>query len=579
MTKMLKNKYLLVLGFLCGTFAVTQLRAAEPITMRVIGADHPSCIYYPRDEAKFEILAQNVTDSPQTLAGKIELVALTPDADKPYEVLSTTPIVETTLPARQAVKMSIPGVFGKPGRHELRWSGKKIDLPAGLELESIFPPRKSEVTRWVSHLPDAVAIVPGFLADYVAQTGVNPFVYDLEFPGNARAQEQEFSNIIKQVSAAKAQVILNLRIKDGVSVQQAVSLHNLLVMLLNHADVAALRGAVLNPSKHATQNAEYYRAFYLAVYDTLKRKDKGILMMGAGSAQATAALLLKNNDKDTDLRPYIDAVISSGAPADVALARQIVGPEGSVAVLPDAEARMPSAILLGQGVNIVPVVEHDKGVIEQLLGGAALFERMHPGYHPYVGVFQGDGYSVAAIAGPGAGTPEDLEWANLPSVPGAVMEVADENFEMRLVDEAGQPVNARIGDVWKIPLDGKIRYLLQGGSSEEQAALLRTAATDKLPIVDVQVLELIAPQDDKRFGALRIKISNARPYEVSGTLKIYDAKNTLLATRSFIPISAGKWVESQIPLEKILVDNTVVVEISSRFSTYKQRLKIPETKN
>lgn len=566
-------------GLLMGALAAAlPAWAADPISVKLTGADHASYLYYPKEDAKLELLAQNTTDSPQTLAGSVEFVALTPDGEKPFEVLSVTPIVETTLQARQAVKLPIEANFGSPGRYEIRWQGKKAESASGLELDCIFPPRVGQSPHWVSMVPAPAKKISGYLADYVVRTSVNQFVVEVDFPAAVKGREHDGA-VLKDIAAAKAQAFICINLREGVRANQAASLQALIANVLSQVDPGVVRGVVLiPPSGNAAELMGMYRPCYLATYEAVKKKDKDIAMLGAGSAQATTALLLTPDDKGTELRAYVDAMASSGSPADVAMAREAIGPEGMVAVLPVSEAHMPSAVLLSEGVNLVPVMDNDRGVLEHLFGGTALFERLHPGYQPYVGVFQGDGYSVAAIAGPGAGTPEDTNWENLPQPRGATMEVADENHEMRLVDEAGRAVKAHVGDVWKIPLDSHVRYLIQGGTAEDQAALLRAADSTNLPFVDVGVLDVIPTPGAKRYGDLRVKIRNARPFEVSGTLKVSTPAGETLVSRTFVPISTGKWIEALLPLDKPLATDEIIIEATGKYGTQKQRLKVPAVK-
>lgn len=571
-----KQLWMSRVALMSALLSVSPIWAADPIGVQLVSADHPSYLYYSKEDAKFELIAQNLTDSPQTLAGKVEFVALTPDGDKPVEVLSITPIVETTLPARQAVKLPIEATFAGPGRYEIRWQGKKVESAAGLDIDCIFPPRVGPSPRWLSRVPEPAQKISGYLPDYVVRTSVNQFVVDAEFPVAAQGRD---GAILKDIANSKAQAIVCVNLREGVKANQAAALHTYISGLLSQVNPGTVRGiVVLPPPGNAPADLGTYRAFYLATYDAAKKKDKSIAMLGAGSAQATTVLLLTPDEKGTELRSYTDGVVSSGAPSDVAMAREAVGPEGFVVVLPQSASHMPSAVLLSEGVNLVPVIDGDRGVLEHLFGGTALFERLHPGYHPYIGVFQGDGYSVAAIAGPGAGTPEDVTWKNLPVAQGATMEVADENQEMRLVDINGRPVDARKGAVWQIPLDGRVRYLIQGGTAEEQAALLRTAVASKLAIVDVEVIDIVLTPAAKRYGDLRVKIYNARPFEVSGSLKVMTPKGDVLVTRNFVPISEGKYIEALLPIDKPLTTDELIVEVTGRYGSLKQKLKVPPVK-
>jgi len=132
--------------------------------------------------------------------------------------------------------------------------------------------------------------------------------------------------------------------------------------------------------------------------------------------------------------------------------------------------------------------------------------------------------------------------------------------------------------MWKIPLDGKIRYLIQVSTADEQAALLRTAEVGKLAFVDVQLIDVLLTPTAKRYGDLHVKIRNARPYEVSGSLKVTTPAGETLVTRSFVPISEGKYIEAFLPIEKPLTVDELIVEATGKYGTQKQRLKVPAEK-
>src|SRR5262249_52849324 len=145
-----------------------------------------------------------------------------------------------------------------------------------------------------------------------------------------------------------------------------------------------------------------------------------ILLLGAGTAADTSALV------GADLHHYLDALaVTSSGPASAAL-KQL-----PLWLLPPLGANTcPPAVGLAQNAAVVTVSppELDHGVTAHLLNDTVLFQPVRlvstadaPIQFPFVAVFQGDGYAVAAIAGLSAGT--DLD-ADLPGLARARTDVS-----------------------------------------------------------------------------------------------------------------------------------------------------------
>lgn len=222
----------------------------------------------------------------------------------------------------------------------------------------------------------------------------------------------------------------------------------------------------------------------------------------------------------------------------------------------------------------VPPPAVDRGVIEHLLGGTVLYQKLHsqPGALPYAASFQGDGYAVAAVAGLSAGTPLDAAWPPLAHTRTVVtplkedekppypnLEVGDDSATMRVVDSAGAPVDCRQGDTLYIPAADKVVYVLQGGSADDLLSTLTSAVTNRLP-----VMELEATAVDEG-NSVTLQITNISTTKIAGVLRLImpsEKEPTVLGEQHFLPMDAGKTTQIHIELNATLAkEQPVIAEI------------------
>ena len=596
-----------------GAPPVTEARPA--LRMVWVGADHPSGIYYAKEEGKVSLVVENTGAKPDRVNGEVEFgerAAGGADAGAAWKPRVVTPIAAMDLGPQQRARLEVGVTFAEPGPYELRWNGRPVLSANGVDLECIFPPRgagKGAVTPWVARMPLGAGTVAGLLADYGRRTGVRRVVLEDPWPTPVMGKEgifggplaldaRQLDDLLADARAGGVDVIVRVELGGAGNAQQAAALHQHIAALVAHGK-GAIKAMVLEPGRadRTAPAVSAYRALYLAAYDAAKKADKGILMGGAGSAAQTVALLWGKGGGGMDMGAYVDAWVADGTMADLEWARRAAGPVGAgdqarlrpVWVLP-GPGQMSPAALLAEGVKVVPVWSADavgevgdRGVTAHLLGGAALFERVRPELPPYIAVFQGDGYALAAVAGLGAGTAVDAAWPGLVRAAGdakarGTLAVLDDTGDMGVVDEAGREVDCRMGDNVNVPLDRRsARYVLQGGNAEDLAAVLRTAAVKGLPAVEVSATVTPAGHEGQA-GAVKVQVRNATVDEVSGTVKVLatgaqGAGERVVGTQSLGPLASAKAAEVVVSVAAPKAGERLAVEVETNAGTVRAEVR------
>ena len=526
--------------------------------------DHPSGIYYVKEEGTLTVAVDNASAAAAELAGEILFGSRTADE---FKILTVTPITTATVGAGQRAKIPLKLAFGAAGSYELRWKHGEETLPiaADMTLECIFAPRTAkapgaaaaEEAPWVTALPRAAVRHPGYLTDYVQRTTVRRFIIDerfsfdpvknvgLGFGAATGAGVKEIDALLAEAAKIKAGLILRVTVPVAGADAKSLAAFRAYVTDAIRRAKGALAALAIVPGPEAGAGTDAQRrnftAYYLAGYEAAKRADKNVALLGAGSAAATMQWLLTADPK---LAAYVDAAAIGDASGEPALARRFLGPGGAKKALyllpPMAGGTWaPSAAGLAAGATLVPAPspDVDHGVTAHLLGGTVLLQRLQvtvPTANPtapestkipFVAVFQGDGYAVAAVAGFSAGTDLDAEFPglahartqvepmkadDLPAYPN--LQVGDDTHTMRVVDAAGAPVECRVGDNLFVPAAENVVYLLQGGTAVELAGSLRVATGNRLPLFEVGVTA----------GAegLTIRLHNIATRELGGTVRL-----------------------------------------------------------
>lgn len=586
--------------------AAADTHPAPTVQVQWTTADHPSGLYHARDAGKVTVTIENRGDEPTDLGGQFAF-GPTPGADEPFKPLTITPLVESTLAKGQRVRMEVPIRFAGVGDYELRLNGEPVRAPDGRTFRCIFPPRPADAlapaalpaqSHFSAPLPPGAA-APGVSADTIARTGVRRFNAEFHFPADTPAPPgalntyppQDLTAILQALAAAKAELFLTVHIPttDPADREGPAMLHEQLKRLLAAAGATAtspgaIRALALAPRQPLDQvqpdrrlaHIASFRAHYLAAYEAAKKADKTILMLGTPSYAATETLLLSKDQQNADLAAFVDAYAAASLP-DLLAARALTGASTAPAQRKDIHLltpAMPPAAALAMGITTVPLPPHDRNATVQLLSSVALFEVVHPDHPPYIAVFQGNGYAIAAIAGPGAATPLDARYPQLAAAvpvptddkpaPTPELVVLDDTRDMRILDSAGTEVDCRTGDVLHIPLDRSVRYLLQGGSAEDLAALLRTARARHLPPLDIAQLGIL-PADRQSPVRMHLRLRSASQEETPGTVRLIapgrtPAEDRTVGTRAFVGISPGKQLELTVPVEGPL-EGPLVVEL------------------
>jgi hypothetical protein len=581
------------------------------------------------------VIIENLSTEPQRIEGSIAFGLSVArgggGGGSEFKALSITPITAATLAPKERAKLPIAVRFEAAGPYELRWvhgekSSDVIEGVGGVALQAIFAPRTTQDRRapWVTVLPRQAALAPGYLADLAAQTTVTRFVMDERFAfdpstniglavgASMRLTPAQVNEMFTQVAAAKGSVILRV----AVPMQRPATRKSLTAFREFLADAAGkmrgtLKGLVIAPDVGGPFTAEHraiYRDFYLAGYGEAKKIDKGIVMLGAGTAQGTRELLLTGSaeSRGEDLRAYVDAIAINDTAGQPGIAREIAEGKGNgklpIWILPpnslDPWSAVPSAAALAEEAAVVPLPppQVDRGVTAHLFGGAVIFQKSHPERLPYIATFQGDGYAVAAVAGLGAGTPLDAvhPWLartrsvvspvrddEKPSYPS--LELPDDTRSLRVVDAVGAPVDCRSGDVLFVPASERMMYVLASGNAEDLAALLRPAMGNRLPVMEIAATGFVALENGKY--SLTLKLTNITREEMGGDVKVVlppgpeQKAATTLGENLVVPIAGGKSIELTLPLtsETLLAGKTaVIVEVTTKKHIQRTAVILPQ---
>gem|GEM_PF-2920419 len=537
-----------VVAIFAACLTVNCALADSPLRVTLIGADHPSGVYLAKEAATFSLLFENLADRDMPLAGHIAFGPV-PAPKKPFKSQVTVPIAATAVGAGKSVKLDVPVAFSAAGPYELHFqpdatSDVAIVHPSGLQLLAIFPPRgvggagadsaKPPVNPWVTPLPRCAAAIAGFFPDFAARTSIHRFLLDEAFlfdpearrvpvvGASLEASGDQLAALFGDFAKAKSSLILRVSVPvlDTPDPKSVAAFNQYIAdaMIRSHHTLTAI---AVTPDLPATVELTddqilAYRAYYLAAYAAAKKPaagEKPILLLGSGDALLTHKLLFTRTAKTTDLHAYVDALAITDLSLQLPLARKLLeDTKTPIWLLPptgkqNAEVRMQSidpsvpSLALAESLAIIPVPSptEDRGVTAHLFGGAVLFQRLHPEALPYIAIFQGEDYAVAAVGSfqgnaPVAGsaaagsetrpsTTEARPSATAPSDPQSLanLEVGDDTQSLRVVDTAGNTVDCRVGDTLYVPVQDRMVYVLQTGNAEDLAALLRTATAHNLP--------------------------------------------------------------------------------------------------
>ncbi len=566
--------------------------------------DHASGIYYPNEQGTIAVVIDNPTDHPLALGGEFKFLSQPARAQERGKVVGITPIAAATIKAGRRAKIELAVKFSTPGSYEVVWGDRPVAAPAGLSLECIYAPRGVDGavadSPWIAVLPEQALASAEIFGDYIKRTGIRRFLWDCTWkPGQhevlaaaGRAiTEPELAGMLRALHATGGQLVLRLRVRVDPAAAGTVELNTYTAALLAKCNGVCKAVTVdLEPALVAA-HPDLARELYMAIYAAAKKQDSTLAMLGFSRVSETQALL-SGKLGGAHLDDYVDALAADAGSSTALRALDSVAlaaaPKRALWILPSATAdgaSIPPAAALAAGVKVVAVPNGDRGITLHLLGGAVLYQQLHGSNPPYVVVFQGNGFAVGVIAGMGAGTPNDRAWPGLlaqaAGVPAdttaaagdddAVLEVADPDTSFRVVNWAGDAINCRRGDMLRLPLDGRICYLLEAGGAEDLVAGLRTADLRHFVPVEITALRLLPPDVDHNKPMLALRVRNATDHEVKGNIRAAGATEGL----DFIAISPGKYLEVALPMEKA-VGGRVALDVTVGRQTVRVAVVIPD---
>jgi hypothetical protein len=549
--------------------------------------DHASGIYYPNEHATLSIVIENPSDSPQTLKGNFNFLRRSGPAAEQKKPVSTTPITPTVIGPGQRARIALAVTPPSAGNYEVTWDTLRMPT-SGRGIECIYAPRGKESSPadspWIAPLPEEAFGTPEFLADFIQRTAIHRFLWSCSWkPGqreilgpNGQALTQaQLDAILHALRTTGSQLVLRLhpQIDPDAASAATAEVNTYTAALIGKGNGLCKAVTVDVEPALCAAHPEIARDVYLAIYAAAKKQDHTIVMLGFSNARDTHGLL-SGTVGGARLDDYVDALAVDGTPADAVPALdELATNKLPVWILPPVSAdgvAVSPAVALAAGAKIIPLPAGDHGLTMHLFAGSVLYQTLHAGYPPYCAVFQANGFAVAAIAGMGSGTSFDRAWPGLlatmlvpagdPAVaPGddaPVMEVADPDTSLRVVDGAGEPINCRRGDLLRVPLNTRVCYLLESGSAEDLVAGLRTAELRNWPEVEVSVVRVMPADVDRVTPTLALRIRNATDHDVKAQVRLADKSSSI----DVVSLSPGKYVEAELPVRSVPV-GTVDLEV------------------
>ena len=544
---------------------------------------------------------------------------------KTRRLLATTPINKTVVPPGRSMLIRLPVQFEKAGGYQLRWQGRSvysdnvgkrhirfvcIDRPAGANL----PVAES---HWLSYLPRAffrrLQAGDGYIADYMRRTGIRRFMLTV-YRGQSGPRRK--FRMLPALDSAGGKIALVV-VLDGAthlnwgerSLQTAaVRLRHQLardlrrlgplcpaVVIAQNDDLSAKLNweKWLKPAYRRTV-LQARRMFAQTVFSIAKRANPNLLILATPHV-LKLGFTLRPRMKDKPPGGYLNGVAVPDRTGYMPLVHQlalghppvrvwVLPPQSYVGVIsvgrsmnagdsgapefvgPARRRYMNPAIALASGAAVAPLWFRRAGIgfIAHLLGSAALFRTVHPYLPPLLAVFQCRGYAVAVVAGLGAGSVRDVQWAawkhwppeirklsgrlraglrkskqahqkangkkNLPwsrrfasAYPVGRMVVFDPEGVMSGFNSQGEPLKTRYPGEVEIPLNKHLFFVKSPGAARNLVAALRTAELHGLPPAAMapfwDKIGKVRPPGSGSYR-LEIVIRNARVGRLRGKLRV-----------------------------------------------------------
>ncbi len=540
-------------------------------------------------------------------------------------LLATTPINKTVVPPGRSMLIRLPVRFEKAGGYQLRWQGRSVysgnAWKRHIPFMCVYRPAGENLpvaeSHWLSHLPRAFFQYPqagnGYIADYMRRTGIRRFTLTVY---RGQSGPRRTFRILPALDNAGGKIALVV-VLDGAThlnwgehflqtavvrfrrqlaraLQRLGPLCQALVIAQNDDLSASLNWDRWLKPAYRRSILQARRVFAQTVFSIAKRANPNLPIL-ATPRVLKLGFTLRTRVKHKPPGGCLDGVAVPDRTGYMPLVHQLalghppvrvwVLPPQSYAGVISVRRRMNAggsgepgfvglarrrhvnpAIALASGAAVAPLGFRRAGIgyIAHLLGSAVLFRTVHPYLPPLLAVFQRQGYAVAVVAGLGAGSVRDVQWAAWKHWPPEIrklsgrplaelikskhsprkaykkkkfpwsrcfanaypigrMVIFDPEGVMRGFNSQGEPLKTRYPGEVEIPLNKQLFFVKAPGAARNLVAALRTAELHGLPPAAMAPFwnknGKVCPSGSGAYR-LEIVIRNARVGRLPGKLRV-----------------------------------------------------------
>ncbi len=542
----------------------------QSFDFQVVSTSHPAGIYHVGQTGVVNLLIVNKGPVQATLGGRLQWkkiarrnMAIHAVSTRPrnsglpvgHGGIASVKIKPTPVAAGRELKIALPVNFRHSGRYELQWQFRHAIRPIFGPVLAIHPPHGAALpeidSQWIANVPAAFFQPKSAdcIQDYIRQTGIRRFLLNIDFGKKPSAdtdrRPREIPGLIRLMQTIRRQggyTIIRLNIIAGAAGGDFPAKPALKRWLMGNILPAtgAVQAVVVNPVGFSVRSRHELagRAVPLAAEQLLFRRITEILHSYAPNVQVVPELKKLGGDAYCPLSPHIfNSAASRGSGPTVAItdapgwlafmyfSARFPSPP-TLWVLPQLHYnstavihlhrgrvrpgnRLSPLMALVAGATVVPVHAGLRfGAMADLLGGAVAFATVHSRLPPEIAVFQGNGRSVAIVAGLGAGslhdalwrywTKERIKWRRRGQLagnkwhilrpgrfPAGEMTVYDPEDVMQSFDASGRRRPTPFPGEQHIPLDSHFYFLTATASARNLVASLRTAEIHGYPLAFV----------------------------------------------------------------------------------------------
>ncbi len=576
-----------------------ELCASAPLRIVLTAQSHPAGLYHSGDHTKLNIRIINPGKIVHLLSGNLRWVRYGRDGNKAI-LLAQTPIRPTMLTQGQIVRIVLPETFAGVGRYRLLWH--KAVIPALKSFQyprCIYAPRWArgggENSPWIAPLPRRFISphAPGFIADYIKETGIKQFVYNIRLSTD---RDNDFPKLISRVAGKLKQSGAKLIAVFTVSASSpGQNRHVLYHAMIENIDAisAVCRAVVLRFSGPANPHAAtIVNTVIPRLHEALRALHCGAKLfatpevIGAGQGNMALTSLISGvalSDTRQSLRLCHNLELSDAAlPVMILPAAYTPADRVSNRVTPDP------ALFLVAAARYVPVPADLDNFELHVLGRGKLYCLVHPQLPLMAAVFTQTSGSCALVTGLGSGSFADTRfnaWRTTPPLmikrsvwqvaikdgtagwerlralmptpgnfPTGKIIVVDAEGLMATRDARGHRAPVPYPGWQEIPLNQHVYFLTYPGTAADLAAAIRTAAIKNLPVAE---FGLTANANTSSESTVSLLVRNARVGRLQGTLSLWAPKKSDKRIRvvqispaiHFGPIHSGKTARVKLHLK------------------------------